>query len=135
MKEVVSGAIAVLLLALYGYSIWSVCSSPRTTPPGPIDMVLSLVGALVSALVIAVLAITPPSGYPGRALATSMGPSATVAVQVVVGAYLVVWGVCGIALVITWLRVPDATPSLAAAAKSWLGLAIAAAYAFLGLKA
>jgi hypothetical protein len=42
--------------------------------------------------------------------------------------------VCGIALVITWLRVPDATPSLAAAAKSWLGLAIAAAYAFLGLK-
>jgi len=134
MKEVVSGVIAVLLLALYAYAIWRVCSSPRTTPSGSIDTVLSLVGALVSALVIAVLAITPPSGSPARALAASMGPSAAMAVQVVVGAYLAVWGVCGIALVITWLRVPDATPSLAAAAKSWLGLAIAAAYAFLGLK-
>jgi hypothetical protein len=134
MKEVVSGVIAVLLLALYGYAIWSVCSSPRTTPPGPIDTVLNLVGALVSALVIAVLAITPPSGSPGRVLAASMGPSAAMAAQIVTGAYLVAWGVCGIALLITWLRVPDATPSLASAAKSWLGLAIAAAYAFLGLK-
>jgi hypothetical protein len=134
MKEIVSGVLAGLLLALYGYAIWSVCWAPRTQPPQSIDTVLSLVGALVSALVIAVLAITPPSGSPGRSLAASMGLTATTAVQFVTVAYLVVWGVCGIALVITWLRVPDATPALAAAAKSWLGLAIAAAYAFLGLK-
>ena len=138
MRGIVSAVITVLLLGLYGYAIWTICWAPRTSPAASIDAVLSLVGGLVSALVIAVLAITPPAQNPGHTVAASMGLSterpAERIVEVVTYAYLLVWVACGIALVITWLKVPDATSSLTTAAESWLGLAIAAAYAFLGLK-
>jgi len=134
MKETVSAVIAVLLLGMYSYAVWTVCWAPGTAPSAPIDTVLSLVGALVAALVIAVLAITPPATSPGRTLAAAAGGRAEAVANWVVNLYLLVWLVCGIALVVTWMRVPDATAAVVSAAKSWLGLAIAAAYAFFGLK-
>jgi hypothetical protein len=134
MARVVSAVIAVLLLGLYAYAVSRVYKAPRDVPSEPIVTILSLVGALVSALVVSVLAITPTLANPARALVSSGEGTVLTAVMVVAGCYLLVWLACGVALLIRWMQVPDATPILSASAKTWLGLAIAAAYSYLGLK-
>lgn len=49
--------------------------------------------------------------------------------------YMVVWLVCGVcSLVVGNLLHPDAVPVLTTAAKEWLGLAVAAAYSYIGVK-
>ncbi len=109
MKQTVSAAIAVLLLGMYTYAVWTACRAPETAPSAATS--------------------------PGRTLAAApAGSRAGKIADVVTNLYLLAWLICGIALVITWMRVPAVSASVAAAAKSWLGLAIAAAYAFLGLK-
>ena len=132
MASVVSGFIAVLLLLLYAYAISILIRHPDQEPSSQIGTILGLVGGLVSALVVAVLAITPPDesiafafGDPGKAVK---------AVKVVTSGYLIVWIICGVVLVVTWMRTPTPAKSLAAAATSWLGLAVAAGYTYLGLK-
>jgi hypothetical protein len=134
MTRIVSGAIAVILLGLYGYAISRIWRSPKDPPSEPISTILNLVGGLVSAAVIAVLAITPNVTNPAEALLRAGSPMAQTIVTYVVNAYVLGWLCCGVALLIRWVQVPDASPALSGAAKSWLGLAIAAAYAFLGLK-
>jgi hypothetical protein len=98
--------------------------------------VLNLVGGLVAALVISVLAISEPKGAPGSGLVeTTATPLLKNSVTIVSTVYIVVWVACGVAaLVVGLMKYPDAVPLLNAAAKSWLGLAVAAAYAYLNLK-
>jgi hypothetical protein len=55
-------------------------------------------------------------------------------VTYVIGAYLLVWLLCGVALLFYWMYLAAPIPALDAAAKSWLGLAVAAAYSYLGLR-
>jgi hypothetical protein len=134
MARAVSAAIAVILLGLYAYAVAILLASPRETPNEPVGTILNLVGGLVSALVIAALAITPPAANPASLFAVAAGTRLERATSLVVTGYLVVWLGCGVALLVRWMQVPDAIPVLSAAAKSWLGLAIAAAYSYLGLK-
>jgi predicted metal-binding membrane protein len=134
MAKAVSASIAVVLLGLYAYAVAILIAAPRETPSEPIITILNLVGGLVSALVIAALAITPPSANPAYAIGVVSDARHEKAASLVVGGYLLVWLGCGITLLVRWMQVPDATPILSAAAKSWLGLAIAAAYSYLGLK-
>ena len=132
MAKIVPALIAVLLLVLSIYAVAVVGSDPAKVPAQSIQTVLSLVGGLVSALVVAVLAITPPSGNPAKAF-VGKGPIPPAA-TLVTNAYLLAWLGCGIWLTYVWLTHSDASDVLISAAQSWLGLAVAAAYAFLGLK-
>src|SRR5262245_39744174 len=132
MARAVSASIAVILLGLYAYAVAMLLASPRETPNEPVGTILNLVGGLVSALVIAALAITPPAENPAHLFGVVAGTRLERAASLVVAVYLVVWLGCGVALLVRWMQVPDATPVLSAAAKSWLGLAIAAAYSYLG---
>jgi uncharacterized protein YacL len=132
MAQIVSAAIAILLLGLYGYAVQHIARSPTTPPSEPIQTVLTLVGGLVAALVVAVLAKTPPDKNPAVVFSANALPG-TVTTVVTIG-YLAAWLGCGTWLLIVWLGVPAVTPELSGAAKSWLGLAVAAAYAFFGLK-
>jgi hypothetical protein len=133
MARAMSASIALILLGLYAYAVAILLASHRETPNEPVGTILNLVGGLVSALVIAALAITPPAANPAYLFAVS-GSRLEKAASIVVSGYLIVWLGCGVALLVRWMQVPDATPALSAAAKSWLGLAIAAAYSYLGLK-
>ena len=132
MPSLVSAFIAVLLLVLYAYAISILIRKPDEEPSAQIGTILGLVGGLVSALVIAVLAITAPT----ESIASAFGDpgKAERAVKIVTSAYLVVWLICGVVLVVTWMRTPTPAKSLAAAATSWLGLAVAAGYTYLGLR-
>jgi hypothetical protein len=143
------GLIAIVLLGLYVYAtVYSIQAALCLGPPGStcttytaelndgVVTVLYLVGGLVAALVISVLAITDPKGAPGAGLVENTASEVLKnSVKYVTIAYIVVWVACGVAaLVVGLMKYPEAVPLLNAAAKSWLGLAVAAAYAYLNLK-
>jgi hypothetical protein len=143
------GLIAIVLLGLYVYAtVYSIQAALCLGPPGStctaynanltegVTTVLNLIGGLVGALVIAQLAITDPKAAPGAGLVEETASDFLKnSVQVVSIVYIVVWVACGVAaLVVGLMKYPEAVPLLNAAAKSWLGLAVAAAYAYLGLK-
>ena len=138
------GLIAIVLLGLYAYAtIYSIQEALTLGPSGGtsnltdgVRTVLNLVGGLVAALVIAQLAITQPNEAPGAGLVEdTASDTLKKAVKFVTISYVVVWVACGVAaLVVGLMKYPDAVPILNAAAKSWLGLAVAAGYSYLGLK-
>ena len=141
------GVIAIILLGLYAYAtVYSIqaalcigrgpCTSYSKDLTDGIVTVLNLVGGLVSALVISQLAITKPRDTPGVGLLADDASDTTKnMVKVVALTYLAVWVACGLAaLIVGFMKYPTAVPQLTAAAKSWLGLAVAAGYSYLGLK-
>jgi hypothetical protein len=133
LAKIVSGLIAIVLIGLYAYAVSILVSVPTNEPSPQIGTILGLVGGLVSALVVAVLAATPQGAHPARAFVEPAG-SFDSAVSIVIWAYLFVWLGCGAILLYSWLNTEVPAKSLEAAATSWLGLAVAAAYAYLGLK-
>jgi len=147
LKLLFSGLVALILLGFYAYSIVvailaTLCLSHAGCKDYTKDLsegvvtVLSLIGGLVSALVVAELAVTQPGQAPAlRLLAADATPLTKTVLTAVTVTYILVWLVCGVAsLVIGYLQYPNVVPALTAAAKSWLGLAVAAAYSYFGLK-
>lgn len=145
-KLLFGGVIAIILLGLYAYATIYSIQAALCIGSGPCDRyskdltdgvvtVLNLVGGLVSALVISQLAITKPSDTPGVGLLADDASDITKnLVKIVAVTYVAVWVACGFAaLIVGFMKYPDAVPQLNAAAKSWLGLAVAAAYSYLGL--
>jgi hypothetical protein len=147
-KLVFGGLIAIILLGLYAFATVYAILATLCIGSGPcgdyskdlnegVVTVLNLVGGLVSALVIAQLAVTDPKGIPGTGLMAfdEATDSTKNLVKVISTAYVAVWVACGLAsLIVGYLKYPNVVPQLTAAAKSWLGLAVAAAYSYLGLK-
>lgn len=133
MRIAVIAGLLVAGLDPAAYAISLLVAAPGTEPSQQVASVLSLVGGLVAALVVAVLAITPAGGNPAR-LFFGGSTSAIRAVTVIAWAYLLVWLGCGGTLLITWMGTTVPSKALGAAATSWLGLAVAAAYSYLGLK-
>ena len=103
--------------------------------------VLNVVGGLISALVISVLAITPPGTTPTVKAFFPSIQSEDVSIlsgriiKVISILYISIWLICGTtALVYGCMQHPNVVPELSAQGKSWLGLAVAAAYSYLGIK-
>ena len=105
-----------------------------------ISLVMTLVGGLISALVISVLAVTPPNeGPPSTLLRNFNANHDDVPGRWLTGLtylYLSVWVLTGVAAVLFGVvfDYPRPVPELTAMAKAWLGLAITSVYAFFGLK-
>ncbi len=147
-KLLFGGLVAIILLGLYAYATtYSVlaasclgagnCTTYSKDLNEGVVTVLNLVGGLVSALVIAQLAVTQPGAAPGAAFLDAANTAETTKkiVTAVSITYVAVWLACGLAsLVVGYLRYPNVVPQLTANAKSWLGLAVAAAYSYLGLR-
>lgn len=140
------GAIAIILLVFYAWAIISgACAVGHSSLPcssivgftEPIQYVLNLIGALISATVVAVLGATKRGNYPQlqlfkneiegslQRLAVIM-PSLYIAVWLVFGTFMFTFG---------FFLYPDGdpVPAFAAHAKAWLGTAIAAVYAYFGI--
>lgn len=96
---------------------------------------MTTVGGLVSALVIAELAITKPGEAPvARALQPSSSTRATNALRVITGIYLLVWVGLGLtAYVVGTMWYPGALQPLTDLGQAWLGLVVAAGYAYFGI--
>jgi hypothetical protein len=98
---------------------------------------MNLIGGLVSALVIAELAVTEPGSTPvARALVSvsATRPTLAQAGSIVIVLYLVVWVATGLAAyVVGTMWWPQALQPLTDLGQGWLGLAVAAAYAYFGI--
>ena len=141
------GVVAVILLLLYAVTMGflvshvlicgqdSGCMGPFPISTGMI-FVLTTVSGLVSALVVASLAATEPGGNPsGRWVGENASELRKKAVNNIVGIYLGVWAFAGLtALIIGVMIYPNANQTLSDAGTTWLGLAVAAGYAYFGIK-
>ncbi len=96
---------------------------------------LSVIGGLVSALVIAELAIAKPGEAPARhTLARNASTLAVRAVSIVSVVYVLVWIGAGLAAFLVGLYHPKEVPPLTTLGQAWLGLAVSASYAYFGLR-
>jgi hypothetical protein len=96
---------------------------------------LSLIGGLVSALVIAELAIAKPGEAPARrALPNDAANWAVRTVSIVSTFYVLAWIGAGLTAFMVGLYHPKEVPPLTTLGQAWLGLAVSAAYAYFGLK-
>ncbi|MFC5740554.1 hypothetical protein [Dyella tabacisoli] len=147
MKATAGGAIAIVLLAIYVYLIVAGCLLVGSQAGAAADaqipahfndvmsQTLSVIGGLVSALVIAELAITKPGEAPvARVLAVDASARSKNILMWVTGLYILVWLLAGLAAFMVGMNSPNKLPPLTSVGQSWFGLAVAAAYAYFGLK-
>jgi hypothetical protein len=140
------GAIAGTLLFLYAFALTYmtvlVYRAGHVNPNKALEFssglvyVATTIGGLVSALVIAKLAITKPGKNPGvmRAAVDESGEPNVWVTRLAV-AYLVIWLVVGLlALVVGVMVYPKVSQSLNNLGTTWLGLAMASGYAYFGIK-
>lgn len=141
MRALFGGIIAIVLLGLYA---WLITAAAQVALCGAswcagfnsgMAQALSVTTGLVSALVIAELAVTPAGGVPAaHLLALPAGPRARTWLRWISTVYIVIWLLAGLAAFIIGLERPDGLPALTHAGQAWFGVAVAAAYAYLGIK-
>ena len=147
MKLMFGGLISVVLLGLYLHLIQvaikvALCDPADGCTAYPADyfndgmaQALSIIGGLVSALVIAELAVTAPGEAPmARTLAADASHWTVRAVKVVSVFYVLAWIGAGFAAFYVGLYHPEALPALTTLGQAWLGLAVSSAYAYFGIK-
>ena len=139
-QAIFSGVVAYILLALYvgivGYMGYMVAAYQTKEFTAGVTYIVTTVGGLVSALVVGKLAITPPKAPPAlfTAAAAAGGGPDPLNVWLTV-AFMVVWLLAGLAaLVVGVLLYSDVNQLLAGIGTNWLGLAVAAGYAYFGVK-
>jgi hypothetical protein len=149
-KALFGSIVAAVLLALYAYSVQQAIDLALIVPkPGEtlpelnpgVSRTLATVGGLVSALVIAELAITNPGqSIAARAIVRrpdgAQGESDTQKwLERLSAAYVLVWVLLGVAaFVVGELWYPGKVAALTDFAQAWLGLAVAAGYSYFGIK-
>jgi hypothetical protein len=148
MKLLFGGFIAIILLILYEYAVYQgivvvMClDTPGCTQytadsfSSGFAHAMSLIGGLVSALVIAELAVTKPGETPVARVIGGLSAGAVLnwTLIIVTMIYLVVWVVAGLAAyVVGTMWYPGKLQPLTDLGQSWLGLAVAAAYSYFGI--
>jgi hypothetical protein len=147
MQAIFGGIIAVLLLGLYVHfirvatlivrcTLQTGCTRyPITMFTDQMALALSMIGGLVSALVIAELAITQPGQLPAvGAIRRDGGPAPPTLLKAISVVYILVWIAAGFWAFIQGVYHPTILPVLTNLGQAWLGLAVAAAYAYFGLQ-
>ena len=144
-KLLFGALIAIILLGLYAYSLIEAIQLALSDQPGAfspgLSHTLATVGGLVSALVIAELAITKPGDKPGvRELvaADPAAPAPSARAKRTAGLigviYVLVWIALGLAAYVVGAMLhPEKVQALTDFGQSWLGLAVAAGYSYFGI--
>jgi hypothetical protein len=141
-KIIIGGIIAYMLLILYGgivvYIIQQVIKCSGDPACDKVELhdgliyILNTVGGLVSALVISKMTITEPGSDP--AVFSHFYEGQPRIVNIIVWSYLVIWTVLGLSsLVAGAILFPDKCKTLSDFGTTWLGLAVAAGYAYFGI--
>ena len=141
MSVVLGGVVVAALLGLYTYTVvFAIFVAIGRYPPDAFAAsyanTMTTIGGLVSALAIAVLAVTPPGEAPApRVLRPIDSARAEQALKVLTAIYLGVWLVLGLAAyVVGTMRHPTVVHELADLGQSWLGVALASGYAYFRVK-
>ncbi len=146
MGKAVAGAIAIVLLVLYTFTLLviiydvvctatQVCTSAIPVTSGMV-FVLTTVGGLVSALVITQLAVTRPGEHPvTRFIPNDASDSLKQTATSVGTVYLFVWMLGGLAAVVVGVMLfPDFNRTLNDFGTTWLGIAVVAGYSYFGIQ-
>jgi hypothetical protein len=150
-RQVFGGLLAIILLVLFLFLLWRafqvagaviLCGSDasclnvaRTRFLPSMEGGLNTIGGLVSAIVIAELAITKPTEVPAaRLFAAADTPPDGFGPKAAAVAYLSVWVITGLAAY-GWASLlhPEALKPLTDYGNAWFGLAIASGYAYFGV--
>ncbi|MCC6972062.1 MAG: hypothetical protein IT434_17760 [Phycisphaerales bacterium] len=147
MKTVFGGAIAIVLLGVYVHLLRvayliidceaiTACTTHKVSDFNEVmAQTLNVISGLVSALVIAELAVTKPGEAPvTRVLSDSASRLSRSILNAVTVAYVLVWLVSGLAAFLKGMYHPSVLPPLTSVGQAWLGLAVASAYAYFGIK-
>ena len=146
MQLLFGGLISVVLLGIYVhlvrvaikvvYCVAPACTEyPQSFFNDGMAQALSVIGGLVSALVIAQLAIAKPGEAPARqSLSQDASSLAVRTLSIVSTVYVLVWIAAGLTAFLVGLYHPKEVPPLTTLGQAWLGLAVSAAYAYFGLK-
>jgi hypothetical protein len=147
MQLLFGGLISVVLLGVYVHLVciaikvvYCLAATGCTKYPATyfnegMAQALSVIGGLVSALVIAELAIAKPGEAPARRrLAKDASPLAVRTLSIVSTFYVLVWIGVGLTAFLVGLYHPKEVPPLTTLGQAWLGLAVSAAYAYFGLR-
>lgn len=141
-KYIIGGMIAYILLALYTGIVVYInikvieCSNDLSCDKIELHSgmiyVLTTVSGLVSALVVSRMTITTPGSDP--AVFIQLGEGQPLIVNFIVWCYLIIWTFTGLtALVIGVIILPDTCKTLSDVGTTWLGLAVAAGYAYFNI--
>lgn len=146
MKLIFGGLISLILLGIYVHLVYLAiqildCVEAEQCTRYTVDsfndgmaQALSVVGGLVSALVIAELAVTPQGRAPlTRILDDHAGNLAVRTTAIIATCYVAVWIFAGCSAFMMGLYHPKTLPVLTYHGQGWLGLAVSAAYAYFGL--
>ena len=141
---VFGGTLAFILLLLYAttvaYMVSAVIDGGKNDPvkapkfSDGLVSVVTMIGGLVSALVVAKLAVTQPGKSPSIRAVTAGGTPhwSDVLLSMM---YLTVWLVVGlVALIVGVMIYPDVNQTLNDIGTTWLGLAVASGWAYFGLE-
>ena len=144
MKALFGGIIAYVLLALYAASVLMAISLAIRNVPKPhaeftdgFNLAMTTVGALVSSLVISVLAVTDTGQAPLKQALEDNELSARqlLTAQIATYFYLAIWLICGLgAFIVGEMIYPKALQPLTDHGRAWIGLAVSVGYAYFGLK-
>jgi hypothetical protein len=94
---------------------------------------MSVLGGLVSALIISELAITKPGEAPAARILVTASNRGKNVLRWTTWLYVGAWLVTGAWAFWTGLNHPAVLPALTSVGQSWLGLAVTSAYAYFGL--
>ena len=146
MKSIASGAIALALLFFYillvskasqvAECIGTNCGTlTKENFNDVMAQAMSVLGGLVSALIISELAVAEPGGTPGARMLQSDSSRAKNVLRWTTGLYILAWLITGGWAFWNGINYPDALPALTSVGQSWIGLSVASAYAYFGIKA
>ena len=144
MRSVAGGLIALVLLFFYiilvlkaakvAECIGTNCGTLTAANFNDVmAQAMSVLGGLVSALIISELAVTEPGQTPGERMLKS-GSKAKNILRGTTICYILAWLAIGAWAFWKGLNYPDALPSLTSVGQSWLGLSVASAYAYFGIR-
>ncbi len=148
------GLLAIVLLAIFSISTWYMifsvighCKPPAgvanfvCSRPGAelfsegFRNVVTTVGGLVSALVIAQLSVTEPGATPRVGHFVPTTETGQFRTNLIIVGYLLVWLATGVAaLVVGVMLYPQVSSTVSDIGSTWLGLAVSAAYAYFGIR-
>lgn len=141
MRSLFGGLIAIILLGIYIHlikvaimAVYCASGGSCTFNEG-MAQALSVIGGLVSALVVAQLAVAKP-GEPlaKRTLAEGASQRTVKITSLVATFYVLVWIGAGLVAFMVGLYHPKEVPALTTLGQGWLGLAVSSAYAYFGIK-
>lgn len=142
LRAAILALLTIALLALYVFLVWRVVHlalENLTVIPSRTSEILSTVQGLVSTLVVSVLAVSVPGKPLNLDFMHDAGGEITTAAQWIAILYIFVWLITGaIAFFVGNIYLPtdiaDKYKTLIDIGLSWFGIAIASAYAFLGIR-